>query len=354
VCTHILKSQHSLHTHIEITAECAHTYWDHSKCAHTYWDHSTVHTHTEITAQCTHTYWDHSTVYTHILRSQHSVHTHTEITAQYAHTYWDHSTVYTHIPSSQQCATYTEITAQYAHTYWDHSTVCTHILTSQHSVHTHTEITAQCAHTYWDHSTVCTHILRSQQHSQHAIKLQFDVQLNIASLNAREILTEPRMICAIKEEWALARGLPRGLILIRRNISWKVEMTVLQIVTTKYLIPNIHSHKTVTQFYSSPSPNVALHSPQFLSACSLLHPQNLTLPVHLGGRDVCVFLTNRPTYAIGRTVMKSQDQLHTSHFTRSATRLHTLCTHFNTYFHVYKWHRSLYTLRSQEGPQLFR
>ena len=176
--------------------------------------------------------------------------------------------------------------------------------------------------------------------------------MNSASFNAREIFTELRVICAIKGEWGMATGQPRGLTLIHRNFSWKIEMVVLQIVTTKDLNPNTQFHKTVSQFYSNPSPYVASNSPQFLSACSFFHPQNLTLPVHVGGKNVCVLLTNRSTDAGVRTIMKSQHQLCTFHFTCSLTRLRNFCRHFNTYFSVHKWHCSLCTVRSQEGPQL--
>jgi hypothetical protein len=49
----------------------------------------------------------------------------------------------------------------------------------------------------------------------------------------------------------------------------------------------------------------------------------------------------------------SRPAIYTFHFTCSATLLNTFCRHFNTYFRVYKWHCSLYTLQPQEGAQLF-
>lgn len=55
-----------------------------------------------------------------------------------------------------------------------------------------------------------------------------------------------------------------------------------------------------------------------------------------GGGNVCVFLTNRSTDAGVRTIMKSQHQLCTFHFTCSLTRLRNFCRHFNTYFSVHK------------------
>ena len=64
---------------------------------------------------------------------------------------------------------------------------------------------------------------------------------NTVSFNVREILSELTVICVIKVKLVMATGQSRGLILIRRYFSWKVKMTVLQIVTTKHLNPDTPS-----------------------------------------------------------------------------------------------------------------